>query len=342
MKRKGNLFEQVVEWKNLCLAYHKARGGKRQRPDVLQFSDRLNVKLRQMADELQAGTFLVGRFHQFVIHDPKQRIITAPCFPERVLHHAIMNVCEPCFESWLIHDTYACRAGRGREAAIQRAQRFTCREPFFLKLDIRRYFESISHNVLLTRLERLFRDDRLLQLFGQIVTGFHSKPGRGLPIGSLTSQHFANFYLGWFDRFVKQTLRVKGYVRYMDDSLLWGPSAAAMRTALDRCREFVGQELQLEFKQHPYINRSRHGVDFLGCRVFPDHVRLNRRSRMRFARRMTSLEHDYVAGHVNERELQERATSLLAFTQSGGAKSWQMRTAVLQRLPVSGRRPRTG
>lgn len=342
MKRTANLFEDILEWKNLHLAYYKARRGKRARPDAVEYSHRLDSNLGQMAEELRAGTFPVGRFHQFVIRDPKERTITAPCFAERVLHHAVMNVCEPVLDKWLIYDTYACRAGRGREAAVQRAQEFAHRYPFFLKLDIRRYFDSISHNVLLTRLGRLFNDERLLHLFARILDGFQGDRGQGLPIGSLTSQHFANFYLGGFDRFVKETLRVKGYVRYMDDSLLWGPSSSAMNDTLDRCREFVGQELQLEFKHHPYINRSQHGVDFLGSRVLPDHVRLNRRSRVRFAHKMAKLEQDYVAGLLGERELQERATSLVAFTQSAGAKSWQMRTGVLQRLPVSGRRPRTG
>ena len=342
MRRTASLFEDIVEWKNFRLAYYKARRGKRASRDVMEYSHRLDSNLDQMADELRGGTFSVGRFHQFVIHDPKERTITAPCFAERVLHHAIMNVCEPVFEKSLIYDTYACRAGRGREAAVQRAQTFAHRYPFFLKLDVRKYFDSISHSILLTRLDRLFKDERLMGLFARILQGFQGDRGRGLPIGSLTSQHFANYYLAWFDRYVKETLRVKGYVRYMDDSLLWGPSSRAMKDILDRCREFLGSELQLEFKPHPYINRSQHGVDFLGSRVLPDHVCLNRRSRVRFAHKMAKLEESFLAGLIDERALQERATSLVAFTQSAGAKCWHFRSAVLQSLPVSGRRPRTG
>ena len=342
MKRTGNLFDEIVEWKNLRLAAYKAFRGKRTRLDARQFASELDSRLNQMAHQLRDGSFPLGRYHQFVIHDPKRRTITAPCFAERVLHHAIMNVCEPVFERRLIHDTYACRAGRGREAAIQRAQRFAQRFPSYLKLDIRRYFDSVPRDRLLAQLEGLFKDERLLELFASILHAFRPGSRRGLPIGSLTSQHFANFYLGRFDRFVKETLRLKGYVRYMDDMLLWGPSPRTMNAIRKLCEDFVGEELQLEFKPHPYINHSRHGVDFLGCRVMPDRVLLSRRSRVRFARKMASLESAYLAGKIDERELQQRATSLCAFTQAAGAKSWHFRSHVLQRLPVSGHRPPAG
>ena len=159
----------------------------------------------------------------------------------------------------------------------------------------------------------------------------------GLPIGSLLSQHFANFYLGWFDRFVKEQLRVKGYVRYMDDMLLWGATTKALLVMLDRCQDFLAQSLHLTLKPYPYINRTAHGVDFLGCRLLPDHLILNRRSRLRFRHRMIWLEEEYLANEIDEFQLQQRATSLIAFTKSAGAKSWHWRQAVLQVLLVSGR-----
>jgi len=120
MKRMGNLFERIVERDNLRLAFSKALRGKRDRLDARAFASTLDENLRRAADDVASGTFPLGRCRQFVIHDPKERVITAPCFAERVLHHAIMNVCEPVFERWLIHDTYACRIGRGRVAAVVR------------------------------------------------------------------------------------------------------------------------------------------------------------------------------------------------------------------------------
>jgi len=227
-----------------------------------------------MAAQLRAGTFPLGRFHQFVIHDPKERVITAPCFPERVAHHAILAVCGPVLDRWLIPDTFACRAGKGRVAAVARTAEFARRFPYFLKLDIRKYFDSIPHERLLTRLARRIKDRRALDLFARVVGSFRGELGRGLPIGSLTSQHLANFYLGWFDREVKEQWRVPGYVRYMDDMGLLSTDRDELRRAEGKAAVWLREELGLEVKPTPYRNRTAAGMDFLGCRVFPDHVTL--------------------------------------------------------------------
>lgn len=229
MRRAGRLFDQILDHENLRLATHKALRGKRSKGDARAFVADLDANLEALRSSLERGDVVLGESHQFTIRDPKTRLITAPCFRERVLHHAILNVCEPTFERWLIADTFACRRGRGRLAALDRARRFASGHAAFLKLDIRRYFDSITHEILLDRLGRLFKDPRLLDLFGRIIAAFEATPGRGLPIGSLTSQHFANAYLGAFDRFVKEGLRVRGYVRSMDDMALWADSTATLK-----------------------------------------------------------------------------------------------------------------
>ena len=164
----------------------------------------------------------------------------------------------------------------------------------------------------------------------------------GLPIGSLTSQHFANYYLGWFDRFVKEALRVKGYVRYMDDFVLWSKSADELREHRSRCVEFLSQELHLEVKTPRRIRFSDTGLSFLGCQVWRTHLTLNDRSQRRFRKQLESLETQYLNGLITELELQQRATAMIAFTQAGGVRSWRFRTQVLQDLAVSGQGPRTG
>lgn len=342
MKRAGRLLEQIVERDNLRLAFHRAVRGKRDRPDAREFGARLELSLREMAIDVLSGEFPLGRCSQFTIYDPKERLITAPCFAERVLHHAIMNVCEPYFERFLIDDTFACRRGKGRIAALHRAMHFSRRFPSLVKLDIRKYFDSIPHEVLKDRLERRFKDPRLLELLGRIIDSYQTAPGRGLPIGSLTSQHLANFYLGWFDRFVKQALGAAGYVRYMDDSVIWGDGSADLRQVLSRCEQFLADDLRLSVKGCPLIAATRHGFEFLGCRVYPDHLKLNRRSRARFRAKLFELETAFIRGQLDERELQQRATSLVAFTTAGGTRSWKFRTRVLQRMPVSGQGARTG
>jgi hypothetical protein len=316
--------------------------GKRDRPEVVGFLHDVDRRLEEMSEQIRAGTFPLGRFHQFIRFDPKERVITAPCFAERVLHHAVINVCEPAFERWLIADTFACRAGKGRLAALERARQFARRYPFFLKLDIRKYFDSVSHDRLLELLARRFKDRPLLGLFGRIVRAFRGGMGCGLPIGSLTSQHLANFYLGWFDRFVKERLRIRGYVRYMDDMGLWADSKAELAGALQAADVFLRDELRLTLKPTPYVNRVEHGMDFLGCRLYRWHMVLNRRSRRRFRRRLAWLERCHDCGQLTERQLQDRATAMSAFTRTPGLCSWRFRQSVLKRISVSGPGPCSG
>jgi hypothetical protein len=340
MRRSGHLFEKIIDRDNLRLALHKALRGKRSRLDARTFVAQLDANLDALGDAVARGDVVLGESHQFTIFDPKERRITAPCFRERVLHHAIMNVCEPVFERWLIDDTFACRKGKGRLAALERARRFAARDAYFLKLDVRRYFDSIAHGILLARLERMFKDERLLALFQRIIASFATAPGRGLPIGSLTSQHFANGYLGAFDRFVKEGLRVKGYVRYMDDCALWSGTTAALKDHAASAAAFLKEELALELKP-AFVNRTTHGMDFLGCRVFPSHLMLNRRSRVRFRRKLHALEAAFLEGRIDAATLQQRSTALVAFTRTAGLSSWRFRQRVLESSLVDGQGPLT-
>lgn len=335
-RRTGNLFPRILDRENLRLAFYRALRGKRARFAARVFGDDLDNRLARMAAELGAESMQVGRYHQFVIHDPKERIITAPAFEERVLHHAIINVCEPVFESSLIHDTYACRRGRGRIAAMRRAMLFAGRHGAFLKLDVRKYFDSIGHNRLISRLGRLFKDAPLLRLFNRIIRAYRAEIGCGLPIGSLTSQHFANFFLGGFDRYVKEVLRVPAYVRYMDDMVIWGDTPAQLGAVAETAEQFLTAELGLELKGRPVINWTAHGMDFLGCRIRPTRIELNRRSRVRFRRTLIQLERQYLAGRISEEVLQIRATALVAFSTAGGTHSWRFRQRVLQQSQVDG------
>ena len=313
MKRAGGLWEKICEPENLRLAFWKAAKGKRDRDGVRHFSENLDAEIGAMRAGLLAGDFPVGRFSRFKVYEPKERTIHAAAFPERVLHHAIFNVGEPYFEQWLIADTFACRRGKGQFAAIARAREFAGRYGWFLKMDVRRCFESLSHDVLLELLARKFREPELLALFGRIVRCHEAASGRGLPIGSLTSQHFANAYLGLLDRFVKDKLRCVGYVRYMDDFVVWADDKTELRHVREEVRGFLRGSLALEFKIEPCPQRTVRGMDFLGFRIFPQTTRLARRSKRRFARRCRAVEQAYAAGRITLRRLQAKVTALLAF-----------------------------
>ncbi len=334
MRRAKRLFERIIVRDNLLRAFHRAARGRRHQPVVQAFAVNLECHISGMLTGLERGEFAVGRFHQFLIRDPKQRVITAPEFSERVMHHAVMNVLEPILDRWLIADTYACRRGLGRERAVARAQQFTASGEWFLKLDVRKYFDSISHDRLLYFLRRKLADVQLLQLLERIIKGFRGNLGEGLPIGSLTSQHFANFYLGWLDRYVKEVLRARRYVRYMDDMVVWHHDRAELQAMHLRIRDFTATQLGLELKPAAVTGVSC-GVPFWGCKVYPTHTILNRKSRVRWQRQLKILLRAHRLGLIPEIELQQRLESLTAFAKSAGARSWQFRQRVLERLVVN-------
>jgi hypothetical protein len=261
-----------------------------------------------------SGSVDVGDYHTFTIHDPKERTICAASFRERVLHHALMNVCEPVLERAAIFDSYACRKGRGQQVAVRRAMSYARGNGWFLKMDIRKYFDSIDQEVLRGLLRRKFKDVRLMEVFDRILATYQTAPGRGLPIGNLTSQHFANYYLAPLDRFLKERLQCRSYVRYMDDFVVWGETAAELREVWRQVEAMLAAELKLELKFNVMLNRTECGMDFLGYRIFPDDLRLAKRSKRRFASKFRAYEREHRDGVWSELELQQRMTSLIAFT----------------------------
>jgi RNA-directed DNA polymerase len=253
---------------NLREAFLKAARGKRGKQEVVRFRADLQQNLMLLRKSLICGDTCVGNYHYFKIYDPKERIICAASFPERVLHHAIMNVCGPTLERASIFDSYACRLGKGQFACVNRAQHFSRGFSHYLKLDVRKYFDSIPHKTLLRALDAKYGDPGLASLFGRILSTYSTYPGCGLPIGNLCSQHFANFYLGCLDRFIKENLRCRGYVRYMDDFVLWHEELEWLREAGCRVRDFAMGNLSLGLK--PAITgNTRDGLSLVGFRIFP-------------------------------------------------------------------------
>jgi RNA-directed DNA polymerase len=306
--------DAIAEPSNLRLAFWKAAKSKRAKADCRAFQQKLDENVASLRQELLSGTVAVGDYHTFTIHDPKERTICAASFRERVLHHALMNVCEPVLERAAIYHSYACRKGRGQQVAVRRAMSYARQSGWFLKMDIRKYFDSIDQDVLRGQLARKFKDARLLEVFDRILATYQTAPGRGLPIGNLTSQHFANFYLAPLDRFIKETLLCRSYVRYMDDFVVWGETAAELREVWRQVEAMLAAELKLELKSDVMLNRTERGMDFLGYRVFPDRLRLARRSRRRFVRKFRAYEREARDGVWTELELQQRVTALIAFT----------------------------
>ena len=325
MKRIGCIFDKVVEYDNLRLAFFRASRGKRCRDDQIRFGMNLDRELDILRRGLVDCDYPIGEFKRFTIYDPKEREICAATFAERVLQHSLMNVCEQYFDSWLIFDTYACRKGKGQVAAVKRARQFAGRYAWFMKCDFRKYFDSIPHANLKLLLGRKFKDPMILRWFERIIDSYEKLQGRGLPIGSLLSQHFANFYLDSLDRFQNRDGGGSrfGYVRYMDDFVFWGDSKSELVALRGALTDFSRNCLGLELKQEPFINRTALGMDFLGMRVFPASVRLSRRSRIRYRRKIKAYDSLYRRGCWNDGEYQAHLAALTAFTEQADSKAWR-------------------
>lgn len=314
MKRVGYLMPKIVEVDNLLSAFYGARKGKADKEPVKAYSRRLVENILSLRERLMSGEFRFGKYSYFEIYDPKRRTICAADFEERIVHHAIINVCKPYFERHQIYDSYATRDGKGIYAALDKAASAMRRYGYVAKLDVRKYFDSISHNILKSKLRRLFKDEELLRTLDAIVDSYCVAPDRGVPIGNLTSQYFANFYLSFCDHYAKEVLKVPVYVRYMDDVLVFGRSKQEVCGYVKSMVALLDEEYGLRIKS-PQITTCRAGVSFLGYRLNDERVVLNARSKQRFKKKMQDYAKLHTSGVWDDIQYRGHIVPLLAFVQ---------------------------
>jgi RNA-directed DNA polymerase len=306
VKRAGNLFETICSWENLELAARRARRRKRYRGYVERFELRRESVLSTIRGQLLDGIWRPQPMREFRIHDPKERLISAPAYRDRIVHHALCNVIGPVLERSMIAHSYSCRVGLGTGAARAQCKRMVSLHSHVLKMDVRRYFPSIDHALLKEKLRRLIKCRPTLELTDRIIEGWRSTDDgpawfagddlltaaerpRGLPIGALTSQLFANLFLNRIDHAIEEECRPAGYARYTDDLLVFGNDKRRLGAIRERLFvEFAAERL----KPHPTkcrVHACREGVPFLGFRYWPDRVRVLRANRIRFEKRMSRL-----------------------------------------------------
>ena len=322
MKRVGTLMPQIVDVDNLMLAFCKARRGKQDKREVVEYSVNVVENLLSLRERMMNETLVVGNYRYFEIYDPKRRRICAASFEERVMHHAIINVCKERFERHLIFDSYATRENKGVYAALDRVKGAICKYPFVAKLDVRKYFDSINHDVLKAKLRRLFKDNKLLRLFDSIIDSYENEPSTGIPIGNLTSQYFANYYLSDLDHYIKEVLRVPVYVRYMDDMLLFAESRAELVEVVSKVKDYVESNLLLKLKPEQIID-VKGGVSFLGYSLMPHKIGLNRRSKLRFINKIRSYDMMFSCGEWSEERYIQHIRPLLAFVEKAYTMNWR-------------------
>jgi len=326
MKRIGNLISQIADLDNLYTAFYKAAKTKRGKSEVLIYESELDNNLIQLQSQILLAEVNVGNYNYFKIYDPKERTICAASFAERVLHHAIMNVCHDIFEKKLIFHTYATRTGKGTYAALDKAKIYIKKYQYCAKLDVRKYFDSISHDVLKKSLANFIKDTKLLSIFETIINSYKTQDGKGIPIGNLTSQYFANNYLSPADHYAKEQLQIPGYIRYMDDILLFENDKYLLKEKMKYFQNFVEKNLQLTFKTL-ILNRCLIGVSFLGYHIFPFTVKLNQRSKRRFCEKYRKYSVLIENEVWSQSEYVRHILPLISFTKYANAKS--LRTKLL-------------
>ena len=333
------LWTRVTDFENLLTAFEKARRGKRGRPEVQRFELELEWALCDLQQALRDKRYRPGRFRTFTIYDRKARQICAAPFPDRVVHHALMNVVEPLFEKILAPHCYACRKGLGVHRAVAHYQRAAARYPYALKLDVASYFASIDHDLLREQLRYCIPDPDVVWLFGQIIDSAPPPafaplwPGAdlvdamqrrsGLPIGNLTSQHLGNLYLNPIDQWLQRERSVPRWLRYVDDVILLGDSKPALWRVLDELRDRLAA---LRLAIHPRkceLYRCRDGVEVLGYRVFPNRRRLRRDNGYRYRRRLRKLSRDYAHGKVELDKINASVAAWLGHTRHADARGLQ-------------------
>lgn len=312
MLRQRIDLQDIAARDNLALAVSKAVKGKRQRPDIARFLDALDPSLAALGRDILEGRVPRGDVRRFIIHDPKRRIITAPGFADRVLHHAILNLAEARFEKMLVDSCYACRPGKGVHAAALAVQSNLRRWPWLVKVDVDAYFPTIDHRLLRELLAGRFKGQEFLDLLGRILDAGAVAEGIGLPIGALTSQHFANAYLDLADRYLLEQDRVMAHVRYMDDIVWWTASREAAIASLADFRVFLRDRRRLQLKPGVLIGPSRRGLTYCGFRIKPGIILATSRKLTRYRAGVKRNMRAMQSGRATPSQIQRAHDGLLA------------------------------
>lgn len=350
MQRVNDLWEQLTSFENLYRAAYRVLRGKRTQVRAGDFFRTLEYNLLRLQSELRAYAYRPGPYRTFWITTPKRRLISAAPFRDRVIHHALINVIEPIFERRFIYHSYACRVEKGTHRALQQFVNWARSSRYVLKMDIRKFFPTLDHEVLKQRLRQTIKDRQVLWLCDLIIDHSNeqewveqhfpdddlltlSSRRRGIPIGNLTSQFFANVYLDALDHFVKDRLRVKRYLRYVDDFCCCHDDKSVLQELRAAVTEFL-LSVRLRLNEgKSRVRQVKEGVEFLGFVVFPQELRLNHTSVRRQRQRMKWLQQQYGDGAVTWGEVTASLQAWNVHTASG--TTWQLRRDVFADAPFT-------
>lgn len=343
MRRVGNIYHRVVAFDNLLLAAGKAQKRKRYKSDVARFNLNLEKELLKLQRELINGSWMPSGYREFTIYEPKMRFISAAPYRDRVAHHALLNIVEPIFERSFIDDSYANRCGKGTHRAIQRCSDFARFNGYVLKVDIKKYFASIDHELLLAKVNRKIKDEKVMTMIARIVGSRVDRPERpvyfpgddlfspisrrqGIPIGNLTSQFFANVYLNDLDHFIKRGLECRYYIRFCDDFVIFHKNRKMLTEVKQYIQDYLATQHLLAHPGKTQIFPVKQGIPFLGFKVFPEYRKLNSEAVRCFRRRLHRLQQAYRRREVSLEEVSRRVQSWVNHASYGD--SYGLRSAL--------------
>lgn len=353
----NNLWSEFASFENLYSASLKAQKGKRYKRSTLRFNFSLEPKLIQLQKQLNNNSWQPGEYWSFKIHEPKERTIHAAPYEDRIVHHALINILEPIWEKRFYDHSYACRKGKGTHLAVDICQKYMNEFKYVLKCDIKKYFPSIDREVLKNIISKKIKDKKLINVIYNIIDsspefeqeniqlnsinddqlflfGKNSKYKTGIPIGNLTSQFFANVYLNELDQWLKRECKIKGYVRYMDDFLIFHNDKAYLQTLKKDAKIFLSQKLQLDL--HPNkaeIFPIKNGVTFLGYHVFNSHRRIQKSNINRFLNRMKLKQFEYANNKIKLKDITQSIKAWIG--HSAHADTYHLREDLFQNLIFS-------
>ena len=296
VKKLKNVWGKIIEKDNIAYAYKKAKKGKSKYNAVRYFEAHTEECLKEVQRLLTTKEFMTAEYKRKIIKEPKEReIFVLPFFPDRIIQHAVINILEPYFVKMFIPESYACIEGRGIHKGSLKIMEYVRKNKYCLKMDIRKFYPSINHDILMKIIERKIGDKNLLWLLNNIV---RSIPGeKNVPIGNLTSQWFGNLYMNELDKFVKHTLKVKCYLRYCDDFALFSNDKKLLNEIKFKIIEFLETELKLSLSKCDLF-RTTQGVDFLGYRHFKDYILIRKSTVKRVKKRLERVKRAYLKGRM--------------------------------------------
>lgn len=359
MKTYLDIYGDIITLSNLYKAYYEARKGKVDKT-FREFDSNLHENIWKLHEELLNQTYEPSPYTVFYVNDYKERRIMAPHFRDHIVHHAIYNILEQIYDSTFIYDSYACRKGKGTHKGFNRLRSFIhnySNDDYFLKCDITKYFYSIDHYTLMAIIERKIKDKHLLWLLKKILDSHYETPSpshiinpnhiqqkKGIPIGNLTSQLFANIYLNELDLFVKHKLQIKHFIRFVDDFIILAKDINYLKTTWQKLHHFLKTQLYLKLEQRKtQLNKISFGVDFLGYVAFKNHVRVRSRNYRRFRIRLNQKISRCYLGEISKESLDASFICYLGHLSHTNSnkimeiiKSLQIKVATTITVPCSG------